>query len=122
MSNEISLFDESCNAVAYIAVDDEQTIYLWEGTPVAYLYEENVYGFNGVHLGWFIEGVMFGRDGCILCTIRSKFPRITRIERIKRIKKIKRIKRIRRIAPIRPIFYRRFSANQGSVVLASGRV
>jgi len=36
--------------VAYIA-DDRETIYLWDGHAVAYLYEDKVYGCNGKHLG-----------------------------------------------------------------------
>jgi hypothetical protein len=34
---EVSLFDASGKAVAYIDTDDELTIYLWSGKPVAYL-------------------------------------------------------------------------------------
>lgn len=50
-------------AVAYIDADDELTIYLWGGKPVAYLERDtgnefHVYGFSGKHLGWFV--VSFG--------------------------------------------------------------
>ena len=51
--SEISLFNSNGEAVAYIAVDDDLTIYLWSGDPVAYIDDEDVYGFNGKHLGWF---------------------------------------------------------------------
>jgi len=36
------------------------TIYLWDGKPVAYFSRENadVYGFNGMHLGWFVGGIV----------------------------------------------------------------
>jgi len=59
-----TLFDIKGNAVAYIDHDDEDIIYLWDGTPVAYLdYENNVYGFNGKQLGWFEDGIIWNLDG-----------------------------------------------------------
>ena len=58
------LYDKSGIAVAYIASDYQETIYLWEGLSVAYLYEqENVYGFNGRHLGWFRGEVLYNHKG-----------------------------------------------------------
>lgn len=70
---EETLFDIHGNAVAYISYDNNNTIYLWNGRPVAYLESDNtIYGFNGQHLGWFEDGkvrnlkgeiVGFNRDG-----------------------------------------------------------
>jgi 4-fold beta flower protein len=36
---KVSLFDASGEAVAYIDTDDELTIYLWSGKPVAYIWK-----------------------------------------------------------------------------------
>lgn len=58
-SNEITVWDRRSIATAYIATDDENTIYLWTGEPVAYLVDDHVYGFNGRHLGWFQEGIIW---------------------------------------------------------------
>ena len=65
---EISLFNSEGDAVAYIDVSDEDnTIYLWNGTPVAYLFSEsnyyNIYGFNGNHLGRYEDGIVRNGDG-----------------------------------------------------------
>lgn len=58
------LYDKEGEAVAYIASDYEATIYLWEGAPSAYLFEEaHIYGINGRHLGWFKGEVMYNNDG-----------------------------------------------------------
>lgn len=58
------LYDKEGTAVAYIASDYENTIYLWEGVPAAYLYEDShIYGINGRHLGWFKDEVMYTNDG-----------------------------------------------------------
>ena len=32
--------------------DDDETMYLWSGEPVAYRDEDSLFGFNGSHLGW----------------------------------------------------------------------
>ncbi len=61
---ERTLYDKNGEAVAYIAEDYHSTIYLWEGLPAAYIYEdEHVYGFNGRHLGWFKGEVLFNHKG-----------------------------------------------------------
>jgi len=53
LAEEISLYDYKGDAVAYIDTDNDMTIYLWEGKPVAYLKaNKSIYGFNGKHLGW----------------------------------------------------------------------
>ena len=73
---EISLFTASGNAVAYIAVSDDMTIYLWGGKPVAYLESDSgsdfhVYGFNGKHLGWFINGAIWNHNGDAVCAVED---------------------------------------------------
>jgi hypothetical protein len=73
---ELSLFDGSGRAVAYVVADDDLTIHLWSGEPVAYLARSgtndfNVYGFNGKHLGWFVDGVVRDHDGDVTCALRD---------------------------------------------------
>ena len=59
-----TLFNKDGDPIAYITDDYDKTIYLWEGFPVAYLYDDQyVYGFNGLHLGWFIDDILFDNDG-----------------------------------------------------------
>ncbi|RJR35555.1 MAG: hypothetical protein C4576_24775 [Desulfobacteraceae bacterium] len=61
---ERTLYNKNGEAVAYIAEDYHSTIYLWEGLPAAYLYQdEHVYGYNGRHLGWFKGEVLFNHKG-----------------------------------------------------------
>ncbi len=57
--DEITMYDRRGVPTAYIAVDDQNTIYMWTGEPVAYLYEDHVYGFNGRHIGWFQDGIIW---------------------------------------------------------------
>lgn len=57
---QITLYDKNKEAVAYIDYSDDSTIYLFEGEPVAYIEsEEQVYGFNGRFLGWYLDGVLY---------------------------------------------------------------
>jgi hypothetical protein len=59
-----TLFNKNGDAVAYITDDYHETIYLPDGRPVAYLYEErHIYGINGHHLGWFIDDIMYNHNG-----------------------------------------------------------
>jgi len=60
---EKSLFNSKGEPVAYISDDLSKVIYLWDGHPVAYLYDYHVYGFNGLHLGWFIDGIVYDPNG-----------------------------------------------------------
>ncbi|QZE15626.1 hypothetical protein K4L44_07280 [Halosquirtibacter laminarini] len=69
-SEEISLSDVDGEAVAYIDTEKENTVFLWDGTPEAYLIKEknwyNVYGFNGLHLGWYEKGLVYTHKGYVI--------------------------------------------------------
>jgi len=61
---ETILYDRNGEAKAYITSDFHNTIYLWDGLAAAYLHEEeHIYGFNGRHLGWFKNDVLFNYRG-----------------------------------------------------------
>jgi hypothetical protein len=102
-SDEITLYAATGKPVAYVVDDDDSTIYLWSGKPVAYLRSEDVYGFNGKHLGWFVKGVIYNHDGEIVAAVRSRLKGPVQASPVKSIKQIKPIKSIREIKPIKPI-------------------
>jgi hypothetical protein len=61
---EKTLFNRNGLPIAYITDDDNQDIYLWNGHAVAHIFEnEHVYGVNGIHLGWFVQEIIFNNDG-----------------------------------------------------------
>jgi hypothetical protein len=60
---EETLYSANGGPVAYISDGLTKAIYLWDGHPVAYLYDYRVYGFNGLHLGWFIDTIVYDPDG-----------------------------------------------------------
>lgn len=66
------LWDKHGHAVAYVD-GDKESIYMRDGTPVAWLSENGIYTYGGKFLGWLYEGWIFGRDGkCVLFTERSQ--------------------------------------------------
>ena len=61
---EKTLFNENGIPIAYIANDYQQSIYLWDGNTVAYIFEdEHIYGTNGHHLGWFVQDIVYNAFG-----------------------------------------------------------
>src|SRR5690242_9087449 len=102
-SDEITIYSEKGKAVAYISDDDDSTIYLWNGQPVAYLHSEDVYGFNGKHLGWFVKGILYDHDGDVVGATKSHLM-APQISPIKSLKELKPLKSLRELKPLKPIF------------------
>jgi hypothetical protein len=105
---EITLFNGQGRASAYIALEDELTIYLWSGKPVAYLQSDSaggfhLYGFNGKHLGWFVDGIVRDHDGNAACAVKERLQ-YTEYEPYKGYKAYKPYKGYKAYAPYRPIF------------------
>lgn len=106
--DEISLFDSKGRAAAYIVPDDDLTIYLWSGEPVAYLVLDSgrdfhVYGFNGTHLGWFINGIIRDHEGDAVCALKGAITN-PQLEPLKSLKSLKPLKSLKELAPLRQLF------------------
>jgi hypothetical protein len=110
--NDIAMYSVSRKATAYI--DDESTIYLWQGQPVAYLMKDDdggfhVYGFNGRHLGWFIDGVVMDNRGGAVGGVADAFDSPPPLAPYKGYRQFKPFKDMRESTPTRPIFANRWS-------------
>jgi hypothetical protein len=57
-----TLYNKLGTAISYIN-DDGIHIYLYDGRPVGFLYEEHVYNFSGRYLGWIYKGWFYDRLG-----------------------------------------------------------
>ena len=102
---EITIYDKKGKPCAYIAKDDDNIVYLWNGQPVAYIDGENIYGFNGKHLGWFKRRrVMYDKNGLRIGFTNITCPSATRTEPKKSEKKAKPEKTAKTIAPAQPDF------------------
>lgn len=123
-NDEVSLFDGRGNTAAYIVLDEDLSIYLWDGNPVAYLDRDgvggfHVYGFNGKHLGWFVDGIVWGHDGRAACAIRARLG-LTGLEPLKSLRQFKPLKNFKEFAPRRPPFYNSFGDKPCHFLLAEG--
>ncbi len=119
---EETLFDIYGNPVAYIDhTSPEKTFYLWNGTPVCYLVEHQVYGYNGSHLGWFEDGVVYDLSGCRVGYNREALRVIPHFEPFKSFKQFKPFRSFREFAHFRPLFSIRQSEEPLSQFLSRGR-
>ena len=113
IAQEITLFDSEGEARAYIDANDDLTIYLWAGTPVAYLVSNgdnyHIYGFNGKHLGWFEDGIIRDHNGYALGFIEGAVNMYTKYEPYKGYKKYKPYKSYKEYAPYKPYYKNSFS-------------
>ena len=124
LEDEVTLFDKNGKAVAYIALDDETTIYLWTGEPVAYLKEVqgkySIYGFNGKHLGWFVDGLVRDHSGYVVGFVESAGNFATEFEPFKSFRQFKPFKSFREFQPFYPFEQNVWSRLDLRILLSMG--
>ena len=102
---EESLFDIFGNPIAYISYFDDNTIYMWDGRPVAYLEpDKTIYGYNGRHLGWFENGFIRNLHGEITGFNKLAADVYTRFEPYKSYKRYRPYRRYKEFAHYKPFF------------------
>jgi hypothetical protein len=120
---EETLFDLYGNPIAYIDYSNENSIYMWNGVPVAYLEpDKTVYGFNGKHLGWYENGEFRNIRGEIAGYNLESSPVYTKYEPYKSYKRYLPYKRIKQIANNKPIYGVSRSKESLAQILTSGAV
>lgn len=100
---EVSLFGNKGEPKVYISVEEEESIYSFDGRPLAYLDGTNIYGFNGHHLGWFEDGIVWNHQGERLGFTAKTCPAFRKFEPFKGFKRFKPFKAFRQFAPARPL-------------------
>ncbi len=112
-SNQITLLDSDGEAVSYIDYKENGTIFMWDGTPVAFIHNDRrdicIIGFNGKFLGWYEDGIIYDKQGYVAGARKGAVNMIAKTEKIKRIQKITPIRPITPISPIKPILRSRWS-------------
>ena len=119
-ADEIALFDGYGDAVAYIVTDDDFTIYLWEGEPVAYLIDDSVYGFNGKHLAWYKDGIFWDHNGYATGFVEGAVNIQTNLKPLKGLKSLKSLKSLRELKPLRPLYKKQWSKYPLGLLLKTG--
>jgi len=89
-ASDSEFFDSRGAAVAYF--DDDETLYLWSGEPVAYRDEDSLYGFNGSYVGWLHEGAVYDHDGNIVAAVAGRFRGSVQVAPLKSLKELKPLK------------------------------
>jgi len=103
-AQQTSLFDSEGEAIAYIDYEEDATIFMWDGTPVAFLENDGsgncVFGFNGKFLGWYENGIIYNEEGYLVgakegaVNIRTqREPRKSRQLRVPRKPRTPRVQR-----------------------------
>jgi hypothetical protein len=126
--DETTLFNGDGSPEAYISFSqDNPTIYIWSGEPVAYLTSSlgdyfNIYGFNGKHLGWYLDGDVRSHEGNIVCGVHRVVRAVSspKPEPLKSNKQPAPPKSPKEPAPMRPLFRRQWSSTPCGLFLSEG--
>ena len=118
---EESLYNLRGDAIAYIAHDDDNTIYMWNGMPVAYIYDDCIYGFNGKHLGWFDDGYIRDLGGNILGSNEESAVGFVGFEPFKGFKQFSPFRAFREFEHTKPFFGYVLSHDKLDCFLMRGR-
>ena len=102
----MTFYDSSGKAIAYS--EDNENIYLYSGEPVAYLYNDIVYSYNGKQLGRFENGWIRDKTGrCVFFTENAQgsgpLKPMKQIKPLKGLKKLRPIKSLREIPSLKPL-------------------
>jgi hypothetical protein len=117
----LDFYDSRGRAVAYIDENDESsTFYLWDGKPVAYLDDDNVYGFNGKHLGWIKGSGIYDHDGNVVAALSEAFKSSVSAAPPKSFKQFTPFKAFKEFEPFKPFFTLSWSETPARVFFLRG--
>jgi hypothetical protein len=60
----LDFFD--CSGRPYAYSDDGETIYTFDGEPIAYIDGDSIFGFSGDHLGFFEDHQVWDHSGSVV--------------------------------------------------------
>lgn len=127
-AQQISLFDKEREARAYIDYDKDATVFMWDGTPVAYIEKKGknlcIFGFNGDFLGWYEDGVVYDKEGYVVGAKEgaSSMMSHTKTERMKKMQKLPRMRKpVTSFTTTKPILKRQWSNTSLTELLYFGK-
>ena len=104
LRGEITLFGSQGEPIAYIEDGNDKTIFTFNGEPFAYIDEnQNIYGFNGVHLGWYEDQIIWDHSGFRVGFTKNTCSAFTQFEPFKGFKQFKPFKSFKQFAPFKPM-------------------
>jgi hypothetical protein len=124
-AQETTLFDSEGTARAYIDYGEDATIFLWDGTPVAFLENDGgdlcVFGFNGNFLGWYEEGIIYDKRGNVAGAREGALNMMTKMEPMKSMQRMTPMRPMTPMTPMKPMWSNRWSSASLTEVLYSGK-
>lgn len=103
------------DAICYC--QDGQHVFLWDGSPVAFLSDGKVYSFTGAVLGWFDNGWLYDRQNApaLFSASASGGPvkPVRKVKPVKSVKRVKPVKGVKHVAPVRPVRKMQWSSVTG---------
>ena len=104
---DIIFYNRLGKPTAWLSERDDETIYLFNGKAVAYLYNDSVYSFRGEHLGFYLNGWIYDNNGyCVFFTKDSLGGPVKPVKGVcpvKGVMSIKPVKSARRVPPVKPV-------------------
>lgn len=89
--------------IAYVD-DDGESIYLWDGMPVAWLEGDAIYAYSGRFLGWFVDGWVRDIDGdVVFFTDNAQGGPVKPVRQVRPVRGVRGVRPIRGVREIRPI-------------------
>ena len=120
-AQEVSLYDITGEAVAYIDTDNDMNIYLWRGEPVAYLDGQSIYGFNGKHLGWLKKGILRDNNGYAVGFMEGATNKLTKLEGLKGLQRLEPLKSLQSLEPLEPLEKSQWAPTPLAIYLSIGK-
>ncbi len=98
-----TLYDRSGQAVAYID-EDQESIFLYTGKPVAFLSEDSLYSYSGRHLGWLDNGWVRDHVGrCVFFTEDSNGGPVRPVRAVRPVRGVRGVRPVRGVREVRPV-------------------
>lgn len=125
IAQQISLFDNNGEARAYIDFDEEATIFIWDGTPAAFLEQDGseicVIGFNGNFMGWYEDGIIYDKKGYAVGAREGAINMMTKMERMKGMQKMTPMRPMTPMTPMQPMWKSSWSSTSLTEFLYFGK-
>lgn len=102
---DITYYDKNGNPFCY--TEDDCHIYDFDGNPIAYRDSENVWNYDGKHLGLMHKGWIIDHSGKYLLFSKQSaggpLKPLRSLSPLKGLKSLKPLKGLKELAPLRPM-------------------
>ncbi len=100
-----TLYNFEGKAIAYIF--EGEYIYLYDGTPAAFLHNEYVYAFSGQYLGWIQDGWVIDVEGNRVFFTENAtggpVRPVRHVRPVRGVRKVRPVRGVREVCPPRPV-------------------